>query len=170
MAVDLDALMKNFRVASRELFNNAFRMYVPDRKSEDVWDWINRFKLVETELFKRLVLDPSALPLRSYGDPDTEIAVKVNGRRIPALINRTQSGAYWDFPIEHLSEEVTMRFVRFFDWDELDFHDSRYVLATIEDWPSHPETAGKQVLFDPLYAKFSICPNPEKEEANTRDA
>lgn len=51
------------------------------------------------------------------------------------MVNRdpTQSDGYWDYPVERVrSTDANLRFVRWFDFDELAFRDFRYYLVRVE--------------------------------------
>lgn len=62
----LDERMTQFRLASREVFNNFFR--VPDPYNNDGWTLEERFSAVQSILFQKLVIEPESLREVQYGE------------------------------------------------------------------------------------------------------
>src|SRR5207244_8068244 len=62
------------------------------------------------------------------------IAVTPASEQVRILVNRTaQSHGYWDDPVGTVRRgDAEMRFVRFFDWDELGQRDLQYVQVRID--------------------------------------
>jgi len=151
--MDLDELMNRFRLASRELFNHHFR--VLDPYNNDGWLLEERFGQVEAVLFEQLVAQPAKLPSVALGIHQLSIRVALrHGKFAPIMINREIASGYWDFPIEEVTEDAQLSFVRFFDWDQLAIRDNQYVRVIIDTWPPHPETAGKHALVEAQYVAF----------------
>lgn len=160
----LNDMMNRFRLASRELFNHFFhvsgatgRGAPPDAPAADggeAWDLEMRFSHVEQVLFEKLVCEPARLTHAPYGGLQPEILVQLNSDFCPIMLNREVNSGYWDFPIREVTRDARLLFFRFFDWDVLAYRDNRYVLVRVDDWPSHPETAGKQALIETQYLHF----------------
>ena len=145
--------MNEFRLASRELFNHFFR--IADPYVNNGWSLEERFTAVQAILFDKLVTEPASLPKTRYGLRQAEIVVTLrNSESVPIMINREVDSGYWDFPIREVSVEAGMSFVCFFDWDQLDYRDNRYVRVQIERWASNPETIGKHALIESHYVRF----------------
>lgn len=152
--IDIDGLMNQFRLASRELFNQFFR--VPDPYKNNGWLFEARFSVVQMTLFQKLVTEPASLANIEYGNLQTEILVELRDCDVaPIMINREVDSGYWDHPKKEITKDARLVFVRFFDWDQLDYRDNHYVRVQIDRWPSHPETAGKHALIESQYVRFS---------------
>lgn len=151
--MDLDALMNRFRVASRELFNQYFRVDDPYEKA-DAWLLEERFSEIEEVLFEKMVLEPAELPSAVYGFVNPSVRVELKGATAPAMINREIDSGYWDYPLEEITQDAKLIFVSFFDWDQLGFRDNTYIRVQIAEWQTHPEAVGKHAFVAPLYARF----------------
>ncbi len=150
---NIDDMMNLFRIASRELFNNFFR--VNDPYNNDGWVFERRFFEVQDMLFKKLVVEPANLSELDYGDIRRDILVELRDCEVaPIMINREMNSGYWDYPLREVSGGTKLLFISFFDWDQLGFRDNRYVRAQIDDWPSHPEVIGKHVLIETHHVRF----------------
>ena len=153
--MDLDELMSRFRIASRELFNHFFR--VSDPYNNDGWSHEERFSEVEALLFKKLVLEPADLADLKYGLPHPSIRVILRRSEFaPIMINREIAGGYWDFPLREVTKDARLIFITFFDWDQLDVRDNRYVRIRIDHWATQPTAEGKHALIDSQYVSFTV--------------
>jgi hypothetical protein len=149
----MDESMKRFRLASRELYNNFFHVLEPYHN--DGWLFEERFSAVQILLFEKLVSEPEGLSGTEYGDVQNEIVVKLAGYdSVPIMINREVNSGYWDHPIREVINEARLLFINFFDWDQLDYRDNRYVRVQIDSWESHPDTAGKHALIESHHVQF----------------
>jgi len=75
---------------------------------------------------------------------------------VPAMINREIKSGYWDFPIKNIPTETECLFICFFDFDQLDYRDNRYVRVEIKKCKSHPEVIGKHALIETQYVSYSL--------------
>ena len=151
---NIDEMMKQFRLASRELFNHFFR--VADPYNNDGWSFEKRFSEVQDVLFKKLVTEPASLSDTRYGHLQPEILVQLRGSEsAPVMLNREVDSGYWDHPIKEVTKDVRLLFISFFDWDQLDYRDNRYVRVKVDRWSSHPETIGKHALIESQYVRFA---------------
>ena len=162
MSMDLHRSINRFRLASRELFNNYFA--VPCVPEEQGFEYYDGFGEVERILFTMLVLEPCAVPQPPadyrYGFyahprirvrlPIANVGENVLGNDEPRfaeiLINREISSGYWDFPLDRFSNEATLLYIGFFDWESMHSRDNEFVRIQISEWPSHPEAEGKHGL------------------------
>jgi len=150
----LDDLVNRFRLASRDLFNQYY--HVDNPYQNDGRAAHSRFDDVEELLFQTLVVEPGKLSVVEYGQVHPQIRVELrHGDRVPVMLNRGEDSGYWDYPIHEVTREPTLLFVRFFDWDQLDFHDNRYVRVQVGAWKSHPEVAGRHALIESQYVRFT---------------
>jgi hypothetical protein len=151
--INIDEIMNQFRLATREVFNHYFR--VPDPYNNDGWILEERFSAVQVVLFQKLVMEPAALSDTEYGYPQSEILVELRySDSASIMINREVKSSYWDFPVKEITRDARLLFVSFFDWDEQDYKDNRYVCLQIDRWPLHPETIGKHALIESQYVRF----------------
>jgi hypothetical protein len=154
--VELDALMNRFRVASRELFNQFFRIDDPDRHHQHAWVLEERYGEVESLLFQKLVLEPAELPLLSYGVLHPGINVRLRHSAFaPIMLNREIDSGYWDYPLKEVATDAKLALMSFFDWDQLDYRDHRYVRVQVIEWSSQPSTVGKHALIEAPYVSFA---------------
>ena len=153
--MDLDILLNRFRIASRGLFNQFFRMDAPHNSGE-AWILEARYCEVEALLFDKLVLEPAQLSSIPYRTLHPEIRVELrNGGFAPMMLNREVDSGCWDYPLGEVTREAKLAFVSFFDWDQLDYRDHRYVRVVIADWPTRTALVGKHALIETHYVRFS---------------
>lgn len=153
-SIDINRMMSQFRLASREVFNQYFRIFDP-YKNDDSRIMHDRFTSVRATLFQKLVAEPASLSEIVYGDAQLEIMVKArNGGPLPAMINRDVASGYWDFPTKEIPSNAQLHFVSFFDWDQLDCQDNHYVRVQITRWPKRSEVIGKHALIEWRFVRF----------------
>lgn len=152
--MEINSLVHRFRLASRDLFNHFFRVEDP-YENEDAWAFEERYSEVEALLFEKLVLEPANLPVIRYGSMHPAIGVEIKyGEFAPVMLNRELDSGYWDDPIKEVTSEAKLAFISFFDWDQLDYRDHRYVRVQVLEWPSQPHTIGKHALIETHYVIF----------------
>jgi len=157
--LDIDSSIREFRIASRELFNGYFRIDNP--YNNEGWDGRDRFSRLESTLFDALVGQPHDLTPGAYGTASGEVLVKLRDLdAAPAQINRLVDSGYWDHPITQIDSSVVLFFIRFFDWDQLDYRDNRFVRARVQEWPSQTNAVGKHVLLETQHVRFALRANP----------
>lgn len=153
--MDLDEMMNQFRLASREVFNHYFHIHDPWKDSDAAWEFESRFSAVEQVMFEKLVIDPASIPLAKYKDVQSSIRVELaRGDFAPIQLNREIKSGYWDYPIKEVTREAVLFFVQFFDWDLLSYRDNQYVLVQVESWPTHQDAVGKQALLEFQHVRF----------------
>lgn len=153
----LDPLLHRFRSASRDLFNQHF-LPPPSRDFAD-WDAFELFGQVEEVLFQTLVIQSAGLTAAPYGILNSEILVCVQTDNTPIMINREQGKdhGYWDFPITSVGRSATMKFVRFFDFDDRRGFDHQYVHVEITNWPTEQAAVGRRALVENQYVSFQLA-------------
>jgi hypothetical protein len=150
--MELDEHMMRFRLASRELFNHFFHVSTHD---EERWVAYERFSFIEEQLFNALVTQPNDLARIHYGQLQTEIGVVLRrGEFAPWMLSREIGSGYWDHPLDEFNPDVRLQFLCFFDWDQVDFMDHRYVRVVVQSWPQYPEHVGKHALIESQYVRF----------------
>mgnify|MGYP003703970341 FL=1 len=151
--MELDALINRFRVASRELFNGYFRVDDP-HKNPEAWTFDERHGEIEQVLFEKMVLEPADLPSVDYGFANPNILVQLKSDFAPIMFNREINSGYWDHPLREVTNDAKLVFVSFFDWDDLDYRDNRYVRVIVKEWLAYPEMTDKHALLESQYARF----------------
>jgi hypothetical protein len=152
--MQLDVLVNQFRLASRELFNHYFLI---SPASDDAWGSLERFREVQEVLFRKIVTEPALLTPIPYGDAQPEISVELrDGVNVaPIMINRDIDSGYWDYPLSEVTRGAELFFVSFFDWDQLNYRDNQYVRVQVSGWIEHQELSGKHALIESQYVHFA---------------
>jgi hypothetical protein len=156
--MNLDTRLNLFRLASRELFNHYFRVEDASGNGTDpeAWGAQERFDEVETVLFEKLVLEPAQMTGPAYGLRNAHIRVSLrSGSVAPIMLNREVDSGYWDHPIGEVTDDATLEFVSFFDWDQLHYRDYRYVRVVVAAWSSQPTAVGKHALIESQYVRYA---------------
>lgn len=148
----LNELINRFRLASRELFNNYFRVDIPG--SNDPWLIEERFSNVQEVLFQMMVTEPASLSRIEYGELQTDIFVELQSDFAPWLLNREKDSGYWDAEPKEVTRKAKMQFITFFDWDQLSYRDNTYVRVLVVDWPGEPSVVGKHALIEAQYVHY----------------
>ena len=147
MTMTLDEMLNKFRIGSRELFNNYFR--ISDPYQNNGWEMEERFSDIEEVFFQKLVCEPMSLDCVTYGYNQPKIFVKIRlGESSQIMINRDIDSGYWDYPQKEINNDVKMTFISFFDWDQLGFRDNQYVRVLIVESPNNNEIIGKHALIE----------------------
>ncbi|NMG72922.1 hypothetical protein [Parazoarcus communis] len=153
---DLDELMNQFRLASRELFNHFFRISDPYNNGQRAWLQEGQFRDVQAVLFQKLVAEPMSLRIAEYGNPQPNVLVgSRHDGAVPIMLNREIDSGYWDYPVKEVGTDARLLFVSFFDWDQLDYRDNRYVRVQVDRWSTHPDVVGKHGLIESHYVRFA---------------
>ncbi|MDY0013665.1 MAG: hypothetical protein RBS40_12325 [Rhodocyclaceae bacterium] len=153
---DLNELMNQFRLAGRELFNHFFRVSDPYNSGQHAWLQEERFRDVQAVLFQALVAEPMSLSIAEYGNPQPNVLVESrHDVAVPIMLNREIDSGYWDHPVKEIGIDARLLFVSFFDWDQLDYRDNRYVRVQVDRWPTHPDVVGKHGLIESQYVRFA---------------
>lgn len=154
---DLDVRLRRFRIASRELFNTYFALSEPWKNSDAAWQSAENFSEIEALMFKHMVLVPENLLIIRYGQahPEIKVGAKAGIQSLPAKINREISSGYWDFDLSELPSDVTLGFISFFDWSDIDIRDYEFVKVIVQKSPSDPRIIGKQALVRPINVVFT---------------
>ncbi|GHT89207.1 hypothetical protein AGMMS49960_21850 [Betaproteobacteria bacterium] len=153
---DLNERMKQFRLASRGLFNHFFRVSEP-YMNEQQYAWLQeeRFCEIQYVLFQKQVAEPLSLNAEIYGCPQSSILVEsCCDAAIPIKLNREINSGYWDYPLKEVDSGARLLFVCFFDWDQLDYRDNQYVCVQVSHWTLHPELIGKHGLIESQHVRF----------------
>src|SRR5258705_11988820 len=159
-SISLNERMNRFRLASRDIFNQHFRLENPYDSASAAWAAEERFVEVQRVLFKNLVVEPvPPVAPRQYGEVQRWISVRssVPSTAIPAMINRDIDSGYWDHSVREISTGSTLVFVSFFDWDQLAIRDNRYVRVLIAESADKPEIVGRHALIETYLIRFELA-------------
>jgi hypothetical protein len=146
---DVSSVFDHFRVSAREIWNRAF-WPVPDFQN---WDSEEAFGEIKTILFEELVLERLSVDWprdKIFRDaiPFFSLAPTLGPSR--ALIQRSASEhGYWDHKVNEIKVgDAELRFIEYFDWNDLDYRDFQYYRAEISNFPAHPELVGLEALLE----------------------
>lgn len=78
------------------------------------------------------------------------------------MLNRELSSGYWDYPLDRFDATDDLRFVRYFDWSDIERRDHRYVMVLVAGSASHPEIVGKLGLIESHHVTYEAIP-PEDD-------
>lgn len=153
---DITEHLHRYRECCRGLWNNFLR--APDFERAGAFDEICAV------LFDELVVRYTGRqyhPRRLGPEPISFLRVVPLADSTPIMIRHLRSTAgnnYWDDPVGTVPAAATMTFIECFDWDVLASIDMQYVRVRIEDFPSHPELAGRDALIEAHYVSLRAVP------------
>lgn len=79
------------------------------------------------------------------------------------MLNREVNSGYWDYPLNRFTNDATLLFICYFDWDSMHSRDNAYVRVQVGDWPGHPEVIGKHGLVEAHMVRYVLA-EPEADE------
>jgi hypothetical protein len=169
---DVTTQLQMYRECVRHVWNTHF--LAPIASSSDKWTLRDEFDDVCCILFGALVVEPLGLA------PASQARGILSGSRsatprtlpwfrlvpnaaagVPIMVNRdpTLDSGYWDYPLQRVAaDDVDLRFVRWFDFDELAFRDFRYYLVRI-DSARCDNVAGRAALIECDYVQVLFDQN-----------
>lgn len=159
---DVTARLGSYRECIRHIWNGHFLEAVAS--SSDKWTLRDEFDDACSILFGSLVVEPlgaaaahDARELLSRSrDPVARVidwlhvVPKTAPAGVPIMINRdqTKQSGYWDHPVRQvMATEVSLRFMRWFDFDELGFRDLKYLLVHVAS-ASRDDIVGRAALIE----------------------
>ncbi len=170
MVMDIHRSMIWFRLASRELFNHYFAVPSDPQREDFTYEYYEGFDEVEQTLFEKLVIKPCSVPCLDPGykygiDPHPFIRVRLPisnaGEEMTdepsvgtIMFNREINSGYWDHPLYRFTNEATLLYVCYFDWNSMHSRDNSYVRVQVSEWPSHPEVIGKHALVEAYQVQY----------------
>jgi hypothetical protein len=161
---DVTDVLQSYRECVRHLWNASFMALIPT--AEDRWKLQHLFEEAASVLFRALVVERLGLGSEAYSghalSPTTPLTwlhvVPIGDYGSPIMINRDAAAGsgYWDHPITRVSAaDVGLRFVCWFDFDDLDFRDFKYYQVRILS--SRIEgVAGRAALVECEYARVLL--------------
>lgn len=166
---DVTTHLQMYRECVRHVWNTHF--LAPIEASEDKWALRDEFDDACCTLFGALVVEPLGLAPASHARgilsasrsaaPRTLLWLRVVPNAtagVPLMVNRDPSleSGYWDHPLQQVAaDDIDLRFVRWFDFDELTFRDFRYYLVRI-DSARRDGVAGRAALIECDYARILL--------------
>ena len=156
---DVSGILDHYRVSARGIWNTAFW---PDTDFRN-WDSADRFDEIQRILFSELVLAKlgKEWPIDDvFRAPIPFLQVVPSSNTIPIMIQNPrsdQSSGYWDHPLNRISPgEAEMNFLRYFDWNRLDYVDFRYYRVKIARFDAKSELVGREALIDRQHASVYL--------------
>jgi len=144
--MDLNKRMNDFRLASRELYNQYF--FSEDR--EQASEAEERHSILLEYLFQYMVLEPENIKGSEYFEENKKLLVALKNRNTGYYqIEVEKSQGQWSIekiPCSLGSPELF--FQCYFDWDDLDIKDNKYVKGTLKSCPGVEHFVGKNCHFD----------------------
>lgn len=152
---DVSKILDHYRESARSLWNHGFW--------EDVdlqnWDAVEQFDELQRNLFTELVLgklgrewprdDIFRLPI-----PFLKVVPSIQSA--PIMIQNPRPdrpSGYWDHPLNRLSPgDAQLQFLKYFDWNRLDYVDFRYYQVKIESFGANAELPGREALIERQHA------------------
>jgi hypothetical protein len=148
---DVTALMNEYRECVRHLWNTNFSEDATE--SEPDWDLCDEFNEIAALLFRTLVLrklgldDVNVRPAQySPQEPFPFLRIEVDsGSEI--MVNRGEGTGYWDDPFRRVEKgELDLRFIQFFDWQNLGFREFAFYRVRIVSSKKHQHLVGRDAL------------------------
>jgi hypothetical protein len=118
-----------------------------------------RFRSLERILFDALVLAKlnKVIPVEDiFRKPIPFFSVAAAFPSIPIKIQCPRPEApsgYWDDPIDRVTPAVELRFLEFFDWNQLDYRDLQYYRVSISRFDEQPHLVGREAPIERQYVK-----------------
>ena len=150
---DITETMLMFRECARNLWNAHLHPHAPQG---DPWDFQDSYQDILVKLFSMFMAggkkteDLAISPSYSRrNEPLNAIRiVPCPGHGVPVHINReVPASGYWDHPMERVtSEDADLRFIDFFDFDVLEFHEFEYYRVRIVHSASRADIIGRDAL------------------------
>ena len=148
-AMKFESRMEQFRIADRELFNSYFRLENPYGEN---WNMSATLKedhdRIQHSIFQNMICRRFGLSDVLYGEPHSEIRVKLRNPDTPVMVNREVSSGNWDHGVEKLSVSTVLHFLSYFDFDVYGVRDNKYVRVLIHQSDEVPEIEGKHALIE----------------------
>lgn len=156
---DVTEFMSNYRECARHLWNTYFfdesyrkTWAVPGPSDTPHFDKLDRFEETCRILFTELVLE-------KIGEPSSDSSILEARRQririvpihdsVRIMINRgAAGGGYWANPIDRIGTTVDLRFIEYFDWDQIGILELQYYRVKIAEFPHHPELIGREALIE----------------------
>ena len=122
-----------YRECTRHIRNAYFQ---PEDDCGDAWAFTEGWKVADLQLYFWMVIYPHGLQHIEQGLPNPSITLRIKGHATTAFINRNTSNlsTSWDHPTRILyADDCTLIFRQFFDFNELEPIDFKYVMVEIKD-------------------------------------
>lgn len=166
MRTDCTELFYRYRELARLLWNLGFWIEPTLRQL----DALQLYREISARLFEALVLLPLGYQGRiERNDTPGSIAnfhVVLRGPEAPLLVDRNlphEPPHIWGAPEIKVGPEsgVSLRFLKFFDWDELARRDFRFMEVLIEQLQARPDLVGHHALVEVSDSSIAlVCDGP----------
>jgi len=161
--VNVNKIFDKYREAARHLRN----VYYCNNNHESDWGLRSDFNEIRKLLYHHLILNELDLTeVRDFrNEPSKYFNLVSDGNILPAMINRNGDSGYWDHPITKLvDDEYDIRFIDYFDFDQMGHCDFRYILARIFFSKNHPQINNYNALIETQYVQILF--NKSAQQSN----
>lgn len=147
---DITEHLFQYRESARHLWNTVFRNLDSGDKS---------FEIVDDALFLTLVLS-QAQPYIKDEEQNSEFfeSISVFPEIAPKgsqVMYAFRNGNSWTWELITLySDQVSMKFMYFFDWKEWGYREFQYARARVLECSEHPELVGADVLIEAQFCNY----------------
>jgi hypothetical protein len=152
--IDVTGCLFPYREAARHLWNILFA-----GSSLANFDGVEAFGDIAGRLFDAVVAPLAAAQAGLADDGGLRESLRVvpsTPDGVPIMIENPREGThnqYWDHPITHVRpDEAELRFLDYYDWDELGMRDYQYYLVEIVSFVNHPELERRHALVEVQHA------------------
>ena len=144
--MDLNKRMSDFRLASRELYNQYFFSQDDERASEAE----ERYTILLEYLFQYMVLEPEKIKGPEYFENNNYLIVSFKPRTCGYyLIEVEKSQGNWSIEkIPCFHEPPQMYFQCYFDWRDIEIKDNKYVKGVLLSCVGAEHLIGKECHFE----------------------
>lgn len=162
---DITLLLAKCRESARHLWNTYFVDRVNAAEAFDhKWNIVDQFRQIERLLLWGVVFDELD-EHRCEIDPGKELVsllhvVPEPATGVPIMISRPSADGnkYWDDPVDRVqASEVDLRFIEYFDWDQLGPREFQYYRVRIQSFSTHPHLVGRDALLETRFARVLLA-------------
>lgn len=165
---NITTLLQWYRESVRNLWNTTFM----SRQFPKInFDTVDRFREIQDVLFTELVLcelGQQTFKRSTTAEPFEFLrVVPLDCGEIPISIERPSSDGnkYWDDPVTRvMASDIDLRFIAYFDWNELDFRDLKFYRCRIVAFPRNPHLVGRDALLEVSYGNVLLDQNWRKHK------
>jgi hypothetical protein len=158
---DLTSPVEQYREAVRHLWNTYYLERVQSAETfNQKWDIVDQFRQVDKLILSGVIHDElggHACVIDAHNTIGEFLrVVPTSSGSVPIMVERpSQDGnKYWDDPVDRVEGgQIDLRFVEFFDWNQLAARDFHYYRVKINSFPQHPHFVGREALLEIQYAR-----------------
>ena len=161
---DVTPLMNEYRECVRHVWNTHVQVLA---EAENDWDVRDGFNEVAARLFRLIVLralcrEEWEFAADHWADPKPfPFLHVVVERTCEIMVNREMTSGYWDDPVRVVEpEDLQLRFLQYFDWDDLGVRDWAFYRVRIVGSAKYPPLIGKDALLRVVGTNVRVLGEP----------